>query len=177
MGRSWIAAALVALAGSSLDAQGRGPVVNPAIDMPGYLQVSVEAARHREGRRLSEEAFIRMSREPGTIVLDARSRDRYDLLHVKDAVNLSFPDITVASLEQTIPDKDTRILIYCNNNFLGAEAAFPTKVAPASLNLATYIALYTYGYRNIYELGPLLDVATTKLELVSSPPLSLLNPN
>jgi hypothetical protein len=41
-------------------------------------------------------------------------------------------------------------------------------MAIASLNLSTYISLYSYGYRNIYELGPLLDVQTTKLELVSS---------
>jgi hypothetical protein len=41
-------------------------------------------------------------------------------------------------------------------------------MASASLNLSTYVSLYTYGYRNVYELGPLLDVKTTKLELVSS---------
>ena len=28
----------------------------------------------------------------------------------------------------------------------------------ASLNISTYISLYTYGYRNIYELGPYLDI-------------------
>ena len=44
--------------------------------------------------------------------------------------------------------------------------SLPTKRAPASLNISTYIALATYGYTNIYELGPLLDVATTKLPFV-----------
>jgi len=107
-----------------------------------------------------------MSREVGTVVLDARSRDKYDLLHVRGAVNLSFPDITAASLERLLPDMTTRILIYCNNNFEGAPVAFATKMAPASLNLSTYIALYTYGYRNLYELAPLLDVRTTRIELV-----------
>ena len=29
--------------------------------------------------------------------------------------------------------------------------------------LSTYIALYNYGYRNVYELGPLVDVAKSKL--------------
>ena len=138
---------------------------NPAIDMPGYLRVSAEAASHRESRRVSEEEFIRMSREPGTIVLDARSRARYDELHVKGAVNLSFPDIAVQSLRQLIPDKDMRILIYCNNNFRGAEGPFPSKLPSASLNLSTYIALYTYGYRNVYELAPLIDIGTSRLEL------------
>ena len=37
----------------------------------------------------------------------------------------------------------------------------------ASLNLSTYIALYTYGYRNIYELGPLLDINATILPFES----------
>jgi rhodanese-related sulfurtransferase len=143
-------------------------VVNPAIDMAGYLRVSAEAARHRQTRRLSEDEFIRMSGQPGTIVLDARSKEKYDQLHVRRAINLSFPDIAVASLRRTIPDKGTRILIYCNNNFRNAEAAFPLKMAVASLNLSTYIALYSYGYRNLYELGPLVDPKDSKLELVPS---------
>ena len=150
--------------------QDRPAVVNPAIDMEGFLRVSAEAARHRETRRLTEEEFIRMSREPGVIILDARSRRKYDELHVKGAINLSFPDIAAESLGQALPDKGVRVLIYCNNNFRGAEGPFPTKRAVASLNLSTYIALYSYGYRNVYELGPLIDVKTSKLELVPSTP-------
>jgi hypothetical protein len=137
---------------------------NPAIDMKGYLAVASEAARHRESRRLTEDEFIKMSRELGTIIYDARSHEKYNQLHIKGAINLSFPDITVDSLNATFPDKNARILIYCNNNFVGEQRAFPTKIMTASLNLSTYIALYSYGYRNIYELGPLLDVKTSKLD-------------
>ena len=142
----------------------RAVINNPAIDMKGYLAVAAEAAQHRESRRLTEDEFIRMSKEPGVIVLDARSAEKYNELHIKGAINLSFPDITVDSLNATLPDKNARILIYCNNNFVGEQRAFPTKMAIASLNLSTYISLYSYGYRNIYELGPLLDVNTSKLE-------------
>lgn len=142
--------------------------LNPQIDMDGYLKVAKEAARHRETRRLSEEDFIRMSRTPGVVVLDARSRQKFDELHVKGAVNLSFPDIAVESLQRMFPDKSATILIYCNNNFRGAEEAFPRKIAEASLNLSTYIALYSYGYRNIYELGPNIEIGTTKLTLEGS---------
>jgi len=149
-------------------AQKKPRITNPAIDMPGYLRAASEAAEHRESRRLTEQEFIRMSKEPGTIVLDARSTEKYNELHIKGATNLSFPDITVDSLNRMFPDKDQRILIYCNNNFVGAERPFPTKMATASLNLSTYISLYSYGYRNIYELGPLLDIKTSKLEFVSS---------
>ena len=155
---------LVSVAG----AQKKAAIANPAIDMQGYLKAASEAAKYREPRRLTEDEFIRMSREPGTIILDARSREKYNQLHIKEAINLSFPDITVDSLKHTLPDQNTRILIYCNNNFIGAEEAFPTKIKIASLNLSTYIALYSYGYRNVYELGPLLDVKTSKLEFVSA---------
>ena len=137
---------------------------NPAIDMDGYLRVSHEAAAHRETRRVSEAEFIRMSREPGTVVLDARSREKFDELHVKGAINLPFPDIAIESLKATIPDRNTRILIYCNNNFANAEGPFPAKIARASLNLSTYIALYSYGYRDVYELGPLIDLDKSRLQ-------------
>lgn len=143
-------------------------IPNPAIDMDGYLKIASEAAKHRSTRRVSEEDFIRMSREPGTVVLDARSSEKYRELHVKGSVNLSFPDITVDNLATLFPDKNARILIYCNNNFENEEDAFPRKMAPASLNISTYISLYTYGYRNVYELGPLVDITKTKLDMASA---------
>src|SRR5688500_15173758 len=81
-------------------------IVNPAIDMEGYLKISREAAKYRETRRLTEDEFIKMAAEKGTVVLDARSKQKYDELHIKGAVNLSFPDITVDSLTKLLPDKN-----------------------------------------------------------------------
>jgi hypothetical protein len=138
-------------------------IPNPAIDMPRFLSVAEQAAEHRRSHRVTEEEFLRMRAEPGTLVLDARSAARYAQLHVAGAVNLSFPDIAVDSLAATIPDKGTRILIYCNNNFTGAPQPFPAKIASASLNLSTFVSLYDYGYRNVYELGPQVDVKESKL--------------
>ena len=148
---------------SPAHAQNKPRIANPAIDMEGYLLVSTEAAKHRESRRLTEDEFIRMSREPGTVVLDARSREKFDELHIRGAINLSFSDIAVESLRRTIPDKDTLILIYCNNNFLNAPESFATKAPSASLNIHTFNTLVSYGYTNIYELGPLLDVRKTRI--------------
>ena len=159
----------VPLAGANPRERMASPAANTAIDMEGYLRVSREAAQHRSTRRVTEEDFLRMSREPNTIVLDARSRQKYDELHVKGAVSLSFSDIAVESLARTIPDKNTSILIYCNNNFANAEQPFPSKMPSASLNLSTYIALYNYGYRNVYELGPLMDLTKSTLPFESTP--------
>ncbi len=154
---------LVVGGATPLGAQQTAVPPNPEIDIDGYLRAAKAAALERASHRVSEEDFLRMSREPGTLILDARSRQKYDELHVKGAINLSFPDITIDSLRALIPDKGTRILIYCNNNFRNAQGPFPSKLPAASLNHSTYTALYIYGYRNVFELGPLIDIRTTKL--------------
>jgi phage shock protein E len=160
--------ALAALLFTAVVPATAGAIDNPAIDMKGFLEVAGQASSHRQPRRVSEDEFIRMSREPGTIVLDARSARKFGELHVAGAVNLAFSDIAVQSLRELIPDINTRVLIYCNNNFRDAEGPFPLKLSVASLNLSTYISLYSYGYRNVYELAPLIDISKTKLELVGS---------
>jgi hypothetical protein len=160
---------MVALAGvGSTTVAAQTSISNTNIDMPGFLEISRKAAAHREQRRLSEAEFIRMSKEPGTVVLDARSREMFELLHVNGAVNLSFPDITIESLARVIPDKGQRILIYCNNNFQNELRAFARKIAPASLNLSTYVSLYSYGYTNVYELGPYVDIKQSKIEFAGN---------
>ena len=94
----------------------------------------------------------------------ARTRAaKFDALHVKGAINLNFSDITIDSLNALLPDKNATILIYCNNNFRDAPDPMPTKLIAAALNLATYTSLYTYGYRNVYELGPNLSVNATRI--------------
>ncbi len=158
---------LTALAAWTAFAHAQSAPQNPRIDMEGFLRVSQDAAKHRSAHRITEGDFQRMSQEPGTVVLDARSQGKYQELHIRGALNLSYPDIAIDSLAKLIPDKQTRILIYCNNNFRNAEHAFPSKRPTASLNLSTYIALYDYGYRNVYELAPLIDVKQTKLALVA----------
>jgi hypothetical protein len=104
-----------------------------------------------------------MASQPGTIVFDARSDDKYQKLHIKGARHLSFPEITEPELAKVFSAKSNRILIYCNNNFLNAPDSFATKAPSASLNIHTFNTLVSYGYTNVYELGPLLDIRTTKL--------------
>lgn len=150
----------------SASAQVKQKMDNPSIDIGTYLRVAREAANYRWSHRVTEDAFIKMAAKEGTVILDARSSEKFNELHVNGAMNLSFPDISIESLARLLPDKNTRILIYCNNNFVGDPSAFAMKAPAASLNISTYISLYSYGYRNIYELGPLLDVKTTKIDLV-----------
>jgi hypothetical protein len=138
-------------------------IPNRLIDYDGFKRIVLESAKPRETNRLTEEQFVARMSEKSVVILDARSPAKYALRHVKGAINLPFTDFTAETLAQTIPSRATNILIYCNNNFEGSEAAFPGKMPPASLNLATYTSLRAYGYDNIFELGPLLHVDTTKI--------------
>lgn len=138
-------------------------IPNPLINYNAFLDNAQRANALRESHRLTEDQFLNKMADPGVVVLDARSAAKYQLRHLKGAMNLSFPDFTADTLAAIIPTKGTEVLIYCNNNFVGSPTAFPSKAAPASLNISTFVNLYTYGYTNIYELGPLLDVKTTKL--------------
>jgi rhodanese-related sulfurtransferase len=147
--------------GDAQSAQQAAP--NPLIDYPAFLKDAQEVEAIRASRRLPEAQFQRIMSEPGVVLLDARSAAMFKLRHVKGAVNLSLPDFTAASLSRIIPRKNTKVLIYCNNNFLGSPVAFAGKSAAASLNISTYVTLHTYGYTNVYELGPLVDVKVSKL--------------
>ena len=52
-------------------------IPNRLIDYPGFMAVAKEVSGLREERRLSEEEFIEMSKEQGTIILDSRSLAKY----------------------------------------------------------------------------------------------------
>lgn len=142
-------------------------IPNEAIDYSGFARAVGEVAEYREKRRVTEQQFLEMSQDAGTIVLDTRSAAKYAELHIQGAKHLNFSDITKDSLAEVIPSKDTRILIYCNNNFRGRPVEFASKMAPAALNIPTFITLYEYGYRNLYELGPMIDADKSMLSLAS----------
>jgi len=136
---------------------------NPKIDQARFVALVQETAAQRQEHRVSEDRFLAMASEPGTIILDARSKDKYDNIHIKDALHLAFTDFTDDALAKVIPDKNTRILIYCNNNFLGEPVNFASKREEVALNSQTFINLHAYGYTNVFELGPLLSVQTTRI--------------
>jgi Rhodanese-like domain len=143
-------------------------IPNRQIDYATFANQVPVVGQSRSNHRVTEDEFIQMSKDPATIVFDARSKEKYDKLHVKGAKNLSFPDITAEELAKIIPAKSTRVMIYCNNNFLNAPGAFPSKAPSASLNIHTMNALFSYGYTNVYELGPLIDIHKAKIEFEGS---------
>jgi len=135
-----------------------------AIDYPGFTKLTSEAEEHRKTHIVSMEEFNKMSKERGVIILDTRSKAAYDMKHVKGAVHLNFSDFTEGKLAKVIPSKNTKVLIYCNNNIDKDEYYFARKSMPLALNIPTFINLYGYGYKNVYELGALVPTTFSALE-------------
>lgn len=127
------------------------------IDYDGFQGLTREVQAYRADRLVSLAEFQRMANEPDTIVLDARSADAFADGHIAGAVNLPFTDFTDQSLRETLRDSNVRILIYCNNNFSNNEEPVMLKRVQLALNIQTFINLYGYGYRNVYELGDVVD--------------------
>lgn len=164
----------------SQTAMGRDKMFPKAkVSFEDFKTIVAEVEPHRARRLVDFDTFLTMSKKPGVIVLDTRSTFRYDRIHLKGAKHLSFTDFTQDNLAKVIPSFDTPLLIYCNNNFEGNEVDFASKIAlpmtgkenkvaaqfndqekprMMALNIPTYINLYGYGYKNVYELNELVDV-------------------
>lgn len=159
------------------------------VDFKDFKSLVIQAEHHREKRLIGLEEFLEKAKDENVIVLDTRSKLRFDRIHVEGAKHLNFADFTQGNLSEIIPSLNTTILIYCNNNFEGNQVDFETKVFTPSalsqstlteqfasqekplmlaLNIPTYINLYGYGYRNIYELNELVDVNDSRITFQGS---------
>jgi hypothetical protein len=133
------------------------PGTSAQIDYQGFQNLTGDVEAYRAERLITLGEFQRMAREPNTIVLDARSAGAYAEGHIGGAVNLPFTDFTDQSLRETLRDPNVRVLIYSNNNFSNNAAPVMLKRVELALNIQTFINLYGYGYRNVYELGDVID--------------------
>ena len=151
---------------SGLAANGQEAPSSAEIDYAGFLELSDEVFDLREERLLDLDVFNQMAAEPNTVILDARSRYAFEMGHIEGAVNLPFSDFTDEKLAEVIPSPDTRVLIYCNNNFSDDAEPIPLKRISLALNIPTFINLYGYGYENIYELGVLTETTNEDVNWV-----------
>ncbi len=157
--------AATALSPSPLQA---APDSGPPIDYPGFLHLSNEVAMVRAERLIDLAEFRQRAAKSGTLILDTRSAAAFAEGHMAGAINLPFSDFTDSKLRAVIGDSfDREILIYCNNNFSNNIRPIMTKRAPLALNIPTFINLYGYGYRNIYELGAIVDLYDPMVQWVA----------
>lgn len=154
------------------------------IDFDSFMKLAKKVEDYRAKRLIPVNEFLAKAKEPNTIILDSRSKEMYDRKHLKGALHLNFADYNQISLYKIIPDKNTTILIYCNNNFIDDQQNFASKMAVTpkdlngkptyqnnitlALNIPTFINLYGYGYHNVYELADLVSVNDPRLAFEGS---------
>lgn len=154
--------------------QGQTKLPPSKVNFTEFIELAQEVQKHRGNRVVHLDKWLKMSREPNTIILDTRSKKMYDAKHIKGAIHLNFADFNTESLKKILPNKNTRILIYCNNNIDNEPLIFVSKVyiprtpkeirRTLALNVPTFINLYGYGYKNIYELADLVDAKSKLLK-------------
>lgn len=148
---------------------------SPLIDYAAFGRLTDEVASHREQRLISLADFKARAEKSDVLILDARSETAFKQGHIEGAINLPLPDFNTASLAKIIGDNRNReILIYCNNNFNNDVIPVPTKMISLALNIQTFINLYGYGYRNVYELGEAVDMYAPEVGWVSDTPAPIL---
>ena len=73
----------------------------------------------------------------GAVLIDVRSASEYAEGHLNNSINLTVDTIGV-NIETLVPDKNTKIIVYCRSGNRSATA------------LET---LNNLGYKNVYDLG------------------------
>lgn len=144
------------------------------VDFDAFEKLTLEVNQYRKNRLILWDTFQEFSKDENTIILDTRSKEMYNKKHIKGAIHLNFSDFTQDNLAKLIPSFNTRVLIYCNNNidnepvFFASKISLPKKdIQPKSISLAlnipTFINLYGYGYKNVYELSELISALDQKI--------------
>jgi hypothetical protein len=142
---------------------------SPLIDYTGFKDLTGEVQPYRSGRLISLADFNVRAADKDVLILDARSARAFQEGHIDGAVNLPLPDFTAEALAEVIgANPDRAILIYCNNNFINNRRPVVTKALPLALNIQTFINLYGYGYKNVWELGEAVDMDSPQVNWVSS---------
>ena len=160
---------LAALALAAAPVAPQPALLNPQMDYDGYRALIDEVRPYRLSRLIDWDAFVAASREPGVLLLDARSAEQFAAGHIRGAVNLPLPEFSEERLAEVIGRFDRPILIYCNNNFRNDRPPVALKSGRLALNLSTFTHLYGYGYRNLRELNDVLDIDDPRVRWVSGP--------
>jgi phage shock protein E len=141
----------------------------PEADYDAFLALAAEVKPYRSERLISIADFNTRKTKANVLILDARSEWAYKQGHIRGAINLPLSDFDAKSLAKIVGDNpDREILIYCNNNFNDDVRPVILKTGRTVLTIPTFIGLYAYGYKNIWELKGALDLNAPEVDWVKA---------
>ena len=81
--------------------------------------------------------------DDGAVLIDVRTLAEYNAEHLDGALNIAV-DVIADKIASEVPDKDTKIVVYCRSGSRSATAAQ---------------TLIDMGYKNVYDLGAMSNCA------------------
>jgi hypothetical protein len=112
-----------------------------------------------------------MNSEANTVILDTRSRKDFAEGHIYGAVNLPLSEMTLLNLADAVDDRETRILIFGDENIAEIAARSDYEVSTLPINMLTYISLHRYGYYEVYELSEKASFKDERMDWFEEPQL------
>ncbi|HKK95645.1 MAG TPA: rhodanese-like domain-containing protein [Anaerovoracaceae bacterium] len=89
----------------------------------------------------SEQAKEIIDAEEDIVILDVRTKEEYDEGHIENAILIPNTEIN-DRIEEEIPDKDTKILVYCRS---GNRSSSATR------------DILELGYTDVYDFGGIIN--------------------
>ena len=121
---------------------------------PGFVSLVNEARKHIREIDIEQYKRLLAAREAGQLV-DVREKEEFLAAHASGAIHLS-KGVIERDIEETFPDRDTRLVLYCGGGYRSALAAFN---------------LQKMGYNNILSLdGGWRAIEVSGLPLENSDP-------
>jgi len=84
-----------------------------------------------------EDAIIKLETDESIVLLDVRYQEEFDEIRINGSILIPLPELR-AKVADIIPDKETRIFVYCRRG---------NRSRSASQILANL------GYENVYDMG------------------------
>lgn len=84
-----------------------------------------------------EQAKTMMDTEKKYKIIDVRTKEEFELGHIKNAINIPNEEILFEDPYE-LPDKDEILMVYCRSGHRSLQAS---------------LKLHLLGYKNIYEFG------------------------
>lgn len=125
------------------------PIPKPS-KVIGHREFYSEAIKTEASHGIKTAKAIEVAawmKDDSVTLVDLRSREAFAVSHIDGAVNIPATELTDEELKKVIPEKKTRVVVYCDYNLAPVRSiAVTTLGAPA---------IYQLGYKNIYRLEEL----------------------
>ncbi len=118
------------------------PIANEIKPIDFYRQASASPPKDVTAQQLADWLA-----NQAVVLIDLRAKEAFEHAHIRGAINIPIEDLTLEHLKTRVANRNTRIVVYCANNF--------RMTRMIALTTLGYPAIEQLGYRNVFRLEDL----------------------